>query len=323
MYTPWSKRGFERQQSYLLCKLLTLLSAIFVTAAVAGSRVELCHTQLLGRSSKPPVVIMHGLLSNARQMKTFSQQLYKSLGEEHTVICIDLPNHGESCKHGPIRMGYPQLAIDVIHTLEGLNVKRCHMLGSSIGGKCAAAVALYPSSLSCESITLIDVCPTEYTVKDFLRVSPTICFLETIEYLMKIQDELVKASSSKQEIANLLRNGIKDSSLVSFLLSNVIKNSADDSFCFNFLVDNAIFPSLSNLAAFPFHHSISSSKVPTLIYKASESTHVTIDHLEKSKMLFPLLTLLTEHGTTHKMLFEKPDKIAANVAAFIREARSK
>jgi len=141
---------------------------------------------------------------------------------------------------------------------------------------------------------------------------------------MQIQDELSKASSSKQEIANLLRRGIKDSSLVSFLLSNVVKNSADDSkFCFNFLVDNAIFPSLSNLAAFPFHHSTSSSKVPTLIYKASESTHVTSNHLEKSKMLFPSLTLLSEHDTTHKMLFEKPDKIAKNVAAFIGEARSK
>lgn len=344
---PWLNRN-----SYSRCTiapayiiLLICVSLILFSSAIERQPLRLAHTIIEGASQKPPAVILHGLLSNARQMKTFAQQLHKHLDGQHSVICIDLPNHGQSrWLHGSVRpMDYNSLAGDIRYTLQCMDVFDCHLLGSSIGGKTAAALALQTmeqghkgdmemetstssvSTFDVSSLILMDVCPTAYELKNLLRVSPTICFVETIEYLMTCRLELSEANS-RQQIERILRSGLKDSALISFLLSNIVKVKgshdqvhADDRFQLNFMVED-IHACLASLATFPSYSQpspITTPCIPTLLYKASESTHVTQSIIDESKKLFPQLSVLSEDGCTHKMLFERPDKIAMNVAKFI------
>ena len=80
-------------------------------------------------------------------------------GSTRDVICIDLRNHGRtSAGYGSLPMDYPLMADDVRHTLAHLGMKsgmksgtesgmktglgRVHLVGHSMGGKVAAALAL-------------------------------------------------------------------------------------------------------------------------------------------------------------------------------------
>jgi hypothetical protein len=114
-------------------------------------------------------------------MKTFATQLHKALGGKSDVLCLDLPNHGLQSSSDMCSMDYIDLAGDIRHTLTSLGVAKCHLVGSSIGGKAAAATAL-PSSADLQralpafqvlSVSLLDVCPLQTSSKDLLRVSPT------------------------------------------------------------------------------------------------------------------------------------------------------
>lgn len=72
----------------------------------------------------------------------------------------DLRNHGES-EHAR-SMGYVQMAADVKLLLEELGIERCCVIGHSMGGKAAAALALmFPEMV--ESVAILDMAPVAYT----------------------------------------------------------------------------------------------------------------------------------------------------------------
>lgn len=103
-----------------------------------------------------PVVLLHGLFGSARNWG----QHQKALGDgDRLVIGLDLRNHGES-PHGPI-LSYAALAEDVAETLASLGITRCRLLGHSMGGKVAMALALtHPDLL--ERIVVADIAPRRY-----------------------------------------------------------------------------------------------------------------------------------------------------------------
>ena len=89
------------------------------------------------------IVFLHGFTESSRIWKNFSERLSK----KYRVICIDLPGHGKSENiDGCHDM---DLQAEVVHTLlKKLAVKKCLMVGHSMGGYVTLAFAgKYPEML--------------------------------------------------------------------------------------------------------------------------------------------------------------------------------
>ena len=89
------------------------------------------------------VVLLHGFLENSTMWNSISTQLSK----KHKVICIDLLGHGATENHGYIHTMENQAEL-VKAILDHLNLKRCIVVGHSMGGYVALAFSqLFPANI--------------------------------------------------------------------------------------------------------------------------------------------------------------------------------
>ncbi|HEY4043850.1 MAG TPA: alpha/beta fold hydrolase [Rhodopila sp.] len=103
----------------------------------------------------PPVVLLHGLFGAARNFGA----VQRALAPRFRVIALDLRNHGDS-PHGP-DMRYPTQADDVRETLQALGVETAAVIGHSMGGKAAMAMALqWPDAMG--RLLVCDIAPVIY-----------------------------------------------------------------------------------------------------------------------------------------------------------------
>lgn len=84
----------------------------------------------------PVIVMLHGFLENKHCWHTIA----KKLAETHRIICIDLPGHGKTNCLGYIH-SMELMAEAVHHILKKLRIRKCAMVGHSMGGYVALAFA--------------------------------------------------------------------------------------------------------------------------------------------------------------------------------------
>ncbi len=102
-----------------------------------------------------PVVLLHGLFGAARNFGG----VQRALAHRFRVIALDMRNHGDS-PHGA-DMSYPTQARDVLETLRSLDVGPAAVIGHSMGGKAAMALALeFPASVG--RLLVADIAPVAY-----------------------------------------------------------------------------------------------------------------------------------------------------------------
>lgn len=93
------------------------------------------HVLRGGADTGNPVVLLHGFASDAQSW----YPLDRTLGAGRPVIRIDLPNHGRSPKR---RIGgFKRLAREIVDAFDALDLDRAHVVGHSLGGACALALA--------------------------------------------------------------------------------------------------------------------------------------------------------------------------------------
>jgi esterase len=103
----------------------------------------------------PPVVLLHGLFGAARNFGA----VQRALAPRFRVIALDMRNHGAS-PHTP-DMRYPTQAADVRETLLSLGVENAAVIGHSMGGKTAMALALrWPEMVG--RLLVADIAPVDY-----------------------------------------------------------------------------------------------------------------------------------------------------------------
>jgi 3-oxoadipate enol-lactonase len=94
-----------------------------------------------GRSDAPPVVFLHGLGSSAADW----QWQVPYFEEHYGVITVDLPAHGRTALTGGLparRLSVEAMAVEVSHLLTRLGEAPAHVVGLSLGGCVALALAL-------------------------------------------------------------------------------------------------------------------------------------------------------------------------------------
>jgi len=70
-----------------------------------------------------PVVILHGLLGQKRNFRSWAAGLAEALSHKRRVVALDLRGHGDS-PAGPL--DYAEMAADVLATLDASRRRRLH-----------------------------------------------------------------------------------------------------------------------------------------------------------------------------------------------------
>src|SRR5262245_22188729 len=110
-----------------------------------------------GGEGRPPLVVLHGLLGSSRNWQTAGGDLAKA-GAAH-VMALDLRNHGKS-PHADV-MSYDAMVADVLTWMDARGLTRVSLMGHSMGGKVAMALACrHPERV--ERLIVVDIAPRDY-----------------------------------------------------------------------------------------------------------------------------------------------------------------
>lgn len=99
-----------------------------------------------GNGDKPPVVFVHGLCG---QMRNFAYLPLEALAREHRVILVDRPGSGYSTRGAHSAANIRAQANTIARFIAALGLKAPVLVGHSLGGALALAVALdHPESVA-------------------------------------------------------------------------------------------------------------------------------------------------------------------------------
>lgn len=103
----------------------------------------------------PPVLLLHGLFASSANWR----EVAAGLAARHRVYSVDLRNHGRSPHCAD--MSYLAMADDVLRLIERQGLRRPALVGHSMGGKVAMALAL-TAPWAVGRLAVIDVAPLTY-----------------------------------------------------------------------------------------------------------------------------------------------------------------
>lgn len=152
----------------------------------------------------PPVVLLHGLLGAAQNFGAVQKAL---AGQGWRVIALDLRNHGAS-PHAA-SMTYPEMAADVAETLAALGAAPAAVIGHSMGGKVAMALALSRPELVAR-LLVADIAPVAYPTPLFTR------------YVAAMRAVPLRAGLTRREADAALEAAVPNPALRGFLLQNLL-----------------------------------------------------------------------------------------------------
>lgn len=182
--------------------LLTMCLVLVLALGSDSLHHVLHHHHLPSANIKEPIVVLHGLLGSSRNLMSWAKILHNKLNNQHDIYLLDLRNHGQSTKLGPLLMEYNLMAGDVIATLDALSIKSFHMVGHSLGGKVAGATSLKYSD-RVKSLVFLDISPIKYdkTSDVFKEV------IHTVDFLVSSKSK-ISESSSKKEVQELISKSL-------------------------------------------------------------------------------------------------------------------
>ncbi len=106
-------------------------------------------------STGKPLIILHGLFGQQGNWTAHA----KAFAENYKVYGFDARNHGQS-PHAET-MSYPQMAEDIVETMDALRISNADLIGHSMGGKIAMQLALnYPERVN--KLVVVDIAPVIY-----------------------------------------------------------------------------------------------------------------------------------------------------------------
>ena len=124
---------------------------------MSNATVELFAREL-GGAGKPPLVLLHGLLGSGRNWQTAGAGLAEAAGGRN-VWALDLRNHGKSPWHN--LMTYEAMVADVLAWLDARGLGEVDLMGHSMGGKVAMALACrHPDRV--RRLVVVDIAPKSY-----------------------------------------------------------------------------------------------------------------------------------------------------------------
>ena len=240
--------------------------------------------------SGPPLVVLHGLFGSSGNWRGIARQLAAS----HTVHSVDLRNHGAS--PWADSMDYLEMADDVLQLCDRLGLKAPAVMGHSMGGKTAMALALrHP--LRVGRLIVIDIAP--------------VCYADTLTpFAEAMRSADVIAAATRTEIQGRLRQTVPDPAVVPFLMQNLVMHNHHFDWRLNLL---GISASMPQLCGFPSESLGARFERPVAVIAGANSDYVTESDGVEFRPMFPRVTVEVIEGAGHWVHADKPAAFLASV----------
>lgn len=247
-----------------------------------------------GAETAPPLMIAHGLFGSARNFNT----LGRKLADGRRVILLDMPNHGES--GWTDNVSYPAMASDLAETIRALTDGHAVLLGHSMGGKAAMALALTEPEVVA-GLIVADIAPVRYdhTHKPILEA-------------MQATD--LSAVTRRSEVDGLLADAIPDAGLRSFIVQNVAIEDGKARWRLN--VD-ALLAGMDDLIGWPDELSRETYAGAVLALYGERSEYADAPARDALAALFPHAAFQAIPGAGHWLHAEKPAEFLAAVEGWL------
>ena len=243
----------------------------------------------------PELVILHGMMGSARNW----QSLTRELSEEFRLIVPDLRNHGES-PHGPHSISL--LSEDVIELIEENCDEPPHIIGHSMGGQAAMAVAT-SGAVKISSLIVADAAP--------MRKRGNLQAI--LEALMRLDLGEIK---SRPEADEVLSGDIPEQRIRLFLLQNLKRKDTGE------LYWRINLPELYRYVVeeeFEIAHG-SKYEGPTLVLAGGRSEYRVWEQEDVYRAHFPNMTLEVFNDAGHWLHSDAFEKFVERVRRFINSA---
>lgn len=241
-----------------------------------------------------PVVILHGLFGSRRNW----QSIARRLAADFKVIVPDLPNHGDSGWTDD--MSYPAMAAAIFEFAERHGIGRPVMIGHSMGGKVAMAMAhLRPDAIA--ALAVIDIAPVEYR-HDFHT------------FIQAMADLDLTGLSSRGDADARLRIAVPDDATRAFLLQNLATQEGKYAWRINL---QAIRANMENIAGFPNIDPVA-YRGPALFLGGGRSDYLLPENEQEIRVRFPTAIVERIDGADHWVHVSRPDAFLDRIFKFLK-----
>ena len=263
------------------------------------------------RTGLPPVVFLHGLLGSSTNFRTI-QQLVSSTGRD--TLALDLRNHGKS-PHVAGASPLASLAGDVAAAVEGAcgAGAACDVVGHSLGGKVAMALALLRPGLV-RRLVVMDIAPVAYNAAS----NPG---WASVQGVVRAASALQPAGfATRREVEAALAAAVPEPGVRSFVAQNLVPQEGGG---FAWRVG---WPGI--LASLPLYAGWEGFAAPARgsgggpeavhFVRGSASSYVLPAHEPAIRALFPAAQVHTVEGAGHWVHADKPSEFNALLAGLLR-----
>ena len=244
------------------------------------------ETTVSGPEGAPDLLIAHGLFGSARNWGV----IQKRLSDEFRVTAVDMRNHGDSGWSDD--HSYEALAEDLAETLQGPS----HVMGHSMGGKAAMALALAHPDLV-DRLIVADIAPVAYT--------------HTQAHLVEAMKSLdLDAITTRRGADEMLAEHVDTKGVRAFLLQSLdVQNRR---WQLNLDVLGREMPKIVGWPGIT-----GSFPRPALFLSGADSDYVTPDSRAAILDLFPKARFASIPDAGHWLHAEKPREVEAAIRAFL------
>jgi len=246
----------------------------------------------VSRGEGPVLVMLHGLFGQAGNFGAVQRRLAEG---GRKVVALDLRNHGASGHAAG--MHYHTMAADVAETLATLDVLPCAILGHSMGGKVAMALALNRPDLVAR-LLVADIAPVRYRP-------------HLATYAQAMLDLPLSPSLTRAEADTALAAAVDDAGVRAFLLNN-LRLGARPHWRIGLWEIAAAMDDIQDwppVDAPPYAG-------PTLFLSGARSNYVREEHRPAIRALFPSARFVSLKNAGHWLHADDPEGFMAVLEAF-------
>ena len=239
-------------------------------------------------SDTQTIVFIHGLFGSLSNLG----MLARAFTQMHHVVQIDVRNHGKSVHSSEIN--YRLMALDVLETLDYLNIQNFIVVGHSMGGKISMKLAEIAQN-RLEKLIVLDMAPYAAIQRNHDKV---------FEALFAVENAQIE---SRQEALTIMRNHLKEEMVIQFLMKSFSKGH----WLFNV---KALYDNYSNILAWDTVR----SEVPAIFIRGGVSPYLAQEAQRQAVYSqFPNATIATVDGAGHWLHAEKTNEVLEHIQSFI------
>ena len=263
---------------------------------MSTDNIELSYTEYgTEHGNGEPIVITHGLFGMGRNWTPVA----KKLAESHHVFLVDLRNHGQSPWADD--MTYPVMAADLAQFIDQHDLAPATVIGHSMGGKTAMALALNHPELVLR-LVIADIAPVPYE-HEFTTILNGMSELD------------LSAFERRGQAQTQLAKAIDDATLAGFLIHN-LRHTDEDGFSWRLNLE-AIHEHMDDLLDFPIYEADEAYEGKTLFLAGERSTYIRPWHHVEIERLFTASSIEFIENAGHWIHAEQPATVTKKLLAFL------